>query len=421
MAARFILIGAAMIGTGALLPQTAVAAPTTIRVSVSSAAGQSDRGSGVGTVAMSANGRFVAFVSGASNLVPGDGNGVLDVFVRDTASNTTERVSVSSTEVEGNGLSSSHALAISPNGRYVTFTSYATNLAPGNDDSTCDPERCPDVFIRDRTAGTTRMLVPFTLFAVDRLALSAGARWYAYNDDLLTGVVRCKRSTQHCVEASVLPPPIKLDEIDANSILGGISRNGRYVFFFKAGGPLPPNTISNGLFIRDMTAGRTRIVTTRPFAAANALSADGDVSLFSSGSKKFVRHDTNGKLDVFVKNRVTGAVHRVSVSSSEHQANGPSSGIAISTDGRYCLFSSTATNLVAGDTNGRADIFVRDRVLGTTIRVDVSATGAQANGNVGPAALASDGHSVAFQSFASNLVAGDTNGFRDVFVREPLH
>lgn len=111
----------------------------------------------------------------------------------------------------------------------------------------------------------------------------------------------------------------------------------------------------------------------------------------------------------------------MSVSSSEHHANRRSFGIAISPDGRYCLFSSTATNLVVGDTNGRADLFLRDRVLGTTVRVDVSATGAQADGVVGPAALSSDGHSVAFQSFASNLVAGDTNRFRDVFMRGPLH
>jgi Tol biopolymer transport system component len=420
MAARFILIGAAMVGSGALLPQTAVAAPTTTRVSVSSAAVQSNGGSGVGTVAMSTDGRFVAFASVASNLVPGDGDGVLDVFVRDTVSNTTERVSVSSAEVEGNGPSSARALAISPSGRYVTFTSLATNLAPGNDDSLCSPERCPDVFIRDRTAGTTRMLVPFNSFAVDHLALSAGARWYAYDDELLTGVVRCKRSTGHCTLASVLPPQIKVDEIDANASLGGISRSGRYVLFSKIGFPLPPNTIRAGVFVRDATASRTRIVTTH-FDEADAISANGDVSLFTSGSKKLIRHDTNGKRDVFVKNRLTGAVHRVSVSSTEHQANRSSFGIAISADGRYCLFSSKATNLVTGDTNGRADIFVRDRVLGTTVRVDVSATGAQANGAVGPAALSSDGRSAAFQSFASNLVAGDTNGFRDVFVRGRLH
>ena len=420
-AARFILIGAAMVGTGALLPQTAVAAPTTTRVSVSSAAAQSNGGSGVGTVAVSADGRFVAFASDASNLVPGDGNGVLDVFVRDTVSNTTERVSVSSAEVEGDGPSSAHALAISPSGRFVTFTSLATNLAAGNDDAICAPDPCPDVYIRDRTAGTTRMLVRFNVFAVNNLALSAGARWYAYDDELLQAVARCKRATGHCTDAGVLPPPIKLDTADANAILGGISRNGRYVLFKKIGFPLPPNTIGGGVFVRDFTARRTRIVTTHTRDEADAISANGDVSLFTSSSRKLIRHDTNGKRDVFVKNRVTGAVHRVSVSSSEHQANRSSFGIAISADGRYCLFSSKATNLVAGDTNGRADIFLRDRVLGTTVRVDVSVIGAQANGNVGPAALSSDGRSAAFQSFASNLVAGDTNGFRDVFVRGPLH
>ena len=149
-----------------------------------------------------------------------------------------------------------------------------------------------------------------------------------------------------------------------------------------------------------------RFVTTHKRDEADALAANGDVSLLSSGSNRLDRHDTNGKLDVFVKNRVTGAAHRVSVSSSQYQANRPSFGIAISADGRYCLFSSTATNLVVGDATGRADLCLRDRVLGTTVRVDVSATGAQADGVVGPAALSSDGHSVAFQSCASNLVAG---------------
>ena len=265
------------------------------------------------------------------------------------------------------------------------------------------------------------MLVPFSVFAVNDLALSAGARWYAYDDEFLQGVARCKRATGHCTNAGVLPPPIKLDTADANAILGGISRNGRYVLFKAIGFPLPPNTIAGGVFVRDITAGRTRIVTTHAADEADAISANGDVSLFTSSSRKLIRHDTNGKRDVFVKNRVTGAVHRVSVSSSEHQANRSSFGIAISADGRYCLFSSKAANLVAGDTNGRADIFLRDRVLGTTVRVDVSVTGAQANGNVGPAALSSDGHSAAFQSFASNLVAGDTNGLRDVFERAHLH
>jgi hypothetical protein len=416
-----VLIGAAVIGLGMSAPTAATAAPTTVRVSVSSAAAEANAGSGVGRVAVSANGRFIAFTATASNLVPGDGNGAPDVFVRDTVSNTTERVSVSSAEVEGNHTSTSDALAISPSGRYVTFASYATNLAPGNDDSVCAPERCPDVYIRDRTDGTTRMLVPFDNFPVSHLALSAGARWYAYDDVFLTGVERCRRSTGRCRLASILPPQITIDEIDANSTLGGISRNGRYVLFHKTGHPLAPNTIGGGVFVRDVAAGRTRIVTTHRFDAADALSANGEISLFTSRSRTLIRHDTNGARDAFVKNRITGAIHRVSVSSSEHQANRPSFGVAISADGRYCLFSSEATNLVAGDTNGVADLFLRDRVRGTTVRVDVAATGAQANGVVGPAAVSSDGGWVAFQSLASNLVAGDTNGFTDVFVRGPLN
>ncbi|HEX3329066.1 MAG TPA: hypothetical protein VHS27_04030, partial [Gaiellales bacterium] len=105
------------------------AGPSTVRVSVSAAGAEANAASGQGGVVVSGDGRFVAFVSDASNLVAGDGNGVVDVFVRDLRSKTTERVSVSSAEVEGDAASSAGGLAISPGGRFVTFTSLATNLA----------------------------------------------------------------------------------------------------------------------------------------------------------------------------------------------------------------------------------------------------------------------------------------------------
>jgi hypothetical protein len=109
------------------------------------------------------------------------------------------------------------------------------------------------------------------------------------------------------------------------------------------------------------------------------------------------------------------------VSSAERQGNHGSAGLGISSRGRYCLFASKATDLVPGDTNAAEDLFLRDRVHGRTIRIDVSTAGAQANAAVRFAALSSDGRWAAFTSSASNLVAGDTNGVRDVFARGPLH
>ncbi len=407
---------------GLVTAPVAAAAPSTVRVSVSSASAEANAGSGQGGVAVSADGRYVAFLSDASNLVPGDANGVADVFVRDLRLHTTERVSVSTAEVEGDDASTADSLAISPEGRFVTFTSFATNLAPGNDDTDCAPDHCTDVYIRDRTAGTTRMLIPErNAPSTGHMILSAGARFYAWDDNGPFAVVRCRRSTGTCVEASVLPPSVKVDEADPTSFLGGMSSGGRFILFGKGGFPEPPTVSAGGVFLRDVASGTTHIVTTNPRDRANALSPQGRFALFTSKSGKLVPNDTNRRADVFVRDGRTGATHRISVSSSEHQANGSSFGIAISSHGRYCLFSSTATNLVAGDTNGETDLFLRDRLHGTTTRVDVSATGAQANGPVRFSALSADGRWAVFGSAATNLVVGDANAVRDVFARGPLH
>ena len=372
---------------------------------------------------VSANGRYVAFVSHASNLVPGDGNGVQDVFVRDTRTNTTERVSVSSAEFEADDRSNAQALAISPGGRYVAFTSFATNLASRDDDSICAPDPCPDVYLRDRAAGVTRLLVPFAGVPMPRaMVVSDGARFYAYDTSVNGNVVRCRRSPKRCRDVSVLPPSVKVDEADPNSFLGGMSVNGRFILFQKIGfneSPHPASMLAGGVFVRDVPAGVTHIISKHPRDGAGGFSARGRFVLFTSKRAR-VDGDTNHLGDVFVRNRTTGRIRRISVSSSGHQANGPSSGIGISVDGRFCLFASAATNLVAGDTNGARDIFLRDRRLGTTVRVDVSSSGGQSNRAAGMSALSADGRWVAFTSRATNLIMLDANAAPDAFIRGPL-
>jgi hypothetical protein len=142
---------------------------------------------------------------------------------------------------------------------------------------------------------------------------------------------------------------------------------------------------------------------------------------FSSFASNLVPGDTNGKLDVFVRDRQGGTTRRISVSSAGVQGNGDSYGAKITANGRYVTFTSEATNLVPGDTNGVSDVFIHDLTLATTTRVSVSENGAQGNGpsntsgrNTG---MYPNGNAVMFESLASNLVSGDTNGLRDVFVR----
>ena len=420
-------IRAAVVACGlVLLPSSAFGVTAhTLTASVSSGGLQGDAGSGQGGVVISADGRFVAFVSDASNLVAGDTNGVADVFVRDLGSNATTRVSTSSGGAQADDASSAQGLAISPSGRFVTFTSDATNLAPGNDDSQCAPEPCPDVYIRDRRTHTTRMLVPFAGGPMPgRLLVTAGARFYAYDNDGLGDVVRCRRSTRRCVVVSVLPPSVVVDEADANSYLGGISSRGRFVVFQKIGFNEAPNAttmIAGGVFVRDVRAGRTRIVTTHPRDRANGLSPQGRFVLFASTAGKLVPEDTNHRRDVFVRDLRTGGTHRISISSAGRQGDRASVGVGISIRGHYCLFESNATDLVRGDRNRMTDLFLRDRLRGRTIRLNISPSGASANGPARFAALSLDGRWAAFGSPASNLVAGDTNGVRDVFVRGPLH
>ena len=141
-----------------------------------------------------------------------------------------------------------------------------------------------------------------------------------------------------------------------------------------------------------------------------AISGDGRWVAFESSASNLVAGDTNGQQDVFVHDRQTGTTTRVSVGPRAPRPTMTAAAPSISADGRWVAFDSCASNLVAGDTNGVNDVFVHDRQTGTTTRVSVGPGGAQANAGSGAPAISADGRWVAFASWASNLVAGDTNG-----------
>jgi Tol biopolymer transport system component len=179
------------------------------------------------------------------------------------------------------------------------------------------------------------------------------------------------------------------------------------------------------IFVRDTVTGRTtRVSVSSRERQANAgsqqasISADGRYVAFVSFASNLVAGDTNGTWDVFMRDTAKGKTTRVSVSSGGQQGNDQSGTPSISADGRYVAFYSYASNLVAGDTNGKADVFVRDTVTGRTTRVSVSSRERQGNGYSYEPSISTDGRYVAFYSLASNLVAGDTNTAGDIFVRD---
>jgi Tol biopolymer transport system component len=210
----------------------------------------------------------------------------------------------------------------------------------------------------------------------------------------------------------------------ATSAAPVISADGRFVAFTSYDLRCKRNCFGD-LFLRDRKLGRTELVSVAlGDARANgdsigrAISADGRFVAFDSVAANLVPSDTNGTADVFVRDRETGRTELVSVGPDSAPAGG--GGASLSADGRFVAFSSVATDLVAGDTNGVPDIFIRDRVKGTTERVSVSSNGEQADGYNGgyPPAISADGRFVTFDSGATNLVPGDTNASFDVFVRD---
>jgi hypothetical protein len=346
------------------------AAPTTatIRASVSSREKESNGESGGGE--LSRDGRFLAFGSAGSNLVPGDTNDTSDAFVRDLRAGQTRLVSVSSAGAQGNGPS--HPVGLSTGGRYVGFFSEASNLLPG------DTNEAGDVFVRDMTTATT-------------------------------------------VRASVSSDGA---EGNARSVGGSMSADGRYVAFYTPASNLVPGDTNDvdDVFVRDMRTGTTERVSlssggTEGNAASQVslISASGRYVAFFSHASDLVAGDTNGFGDAFVRDLRTGTTERVSVSGQGVQGNHESLPSSISADGRFVAITSYASTLVSGDDNGWPDVFLRDRVTGTTRLVSLTSDGAQPHGHTDGGQVSDDGRYVVFDSTAPDVVPNDANTGPDFF------
>lgn len=339
--------------------------------SLSSGGAQGDSNSRFAS--FSDDGRFIAFQSGSTNLVAGDTNGASDIFVRDQETGTTSRISVSTLGIEGNATSD--AASISADGRYIAFRSSANNLVAG------DTNGAQDIFVHDRDTGETT-----------RVSVDSGG---------IEGNAFCLQPT--------------------------ISGDGRYVSFASFASNLVAGDTNGApdVFVHDRQTGQTTRVSTATgggegngSVSQQYVSHDGRYVVFTSNSTNLVGGDTNGADDIFLHDRQTGETSRVSVGSGEVEANDGSTRGSISDDGRYVSFMSTASNLVANDTNSTNDAFLFDRETGTTVRVSVDSTGAEANGGSQNSMISGNGEFIVFQSNATNLVAGDTNGTTDIFVHK---
>ncbi len=218
-------------------------------------------------------------------------------------------------------------------------------------------------------------------------------------------------------------------EAGDNSYDPSISSDGRYVAFYSYDRYLVHND-TNGMpdiFVHDVRTGETtRVSVASDGTQGNmgsyypSISSDGRYVAFMSWANNLVDNDINGVIDVFVHDRTTGQTTRVSIDSAGNQGDGHSEYPSISSDGRYVAFTSWASNLVDGDTNGNWDVFVHDRQTGQTTRVSVASDGTQGSGRSYSPSISSDGQNVAFTSWASNLVEDDTNWYADIFVHHRL-
>ncbi|WP_457667913.1 hypothetical protein [Thiolapillus sp.] len=476
---------------------------TTTRISIDSNGNEANRGSG--SAALSDNGRFVAFSSDATNLVANDNNGVSDIFLHDTQTGATRLVSVDSSGYQANAFSDYPA--ISGDGRYVAFTSVASNLVPD------DTEGHSDIFVHDTQSGTTIRISEdgighggnadtfsqaslsttggYIAFDSQASNLAPGAYYSSYTNVFLHDlqlhqtIVVSKDDSGNISPGSSFNPVISGDgkfvayesrgqllsndvndkrdiylfdveagvntlvSITSNNTQGNqrsrkpaISQDGTHVAFISDADNLDLETadanLREDIFLRDLeaaTTSRQSLASNGPFPAPpNApccydleISADGRFVVFDSVANNLVSGDTNaiysdtpeyykGIQDIFVLDTTTKTPVRVNVHTDGMQSNLRSDHAAISADGRYVVFDSAASNLVDGDTNYATDVFLHDMQTRETIRISLDPLGNQLDASSATADISADGRFVVFISDADNLVTGDTNGVEDVFV-----
>lgn len=379
-----------------LLAAAATGAPTAQGISlITDATGGGISDAGGYSPILSADGNWVVFYSASTNLIAGDTNGNLDVFVRNLATGQTSLASVATDGTPSNGMSWN--AGISADGRYVVFQSDATTL-----DST--KPASANVYVRDTVAGTTKALpIRHGVGDDDPLAISQDGTRIAYGDwsDFTLRLYDTTTSTSSLIATKAWGATLSAD--------------GRRVAFVSNATDLVPGDVADtNVFVRDLTTGSVQKVP-QPNAPAGSQT---DATISADGLFVGYRAQPGGDdylQEAFVWDLAAGSVAKVSVDAAGQRGNDDSIDTVVSSGGRYVAFSSRASNLVEGDTNGKSDVFYRDLVAGTTRIVSLGLSGSSGNQGSDQTSISADGQLLGFYSGASDLVSGDTNGVGDLF------
>lgn len=459
--ARLLLVGAAVAGLGFSCDKSindeSVEVLVTVRASLGNGSQQGGGDAAVDdrSVAVSADGRFVAFASKAPNLVAGDANGLTDVFLRDMVARTTQLVSVNQFGT-GTGNGTSNLPSVSGDGRYVAFATQASNLHPD------DADALPDIYVRDMQTGTM-ILVSRSSGAIGSKSngtsgfpsISADGRYVVFestatNLDGIDPLGDDDDTTSDIYRRDVLDPanlnPTIL--VSRQSTVGGtpgpkgtgasirprISGNGRFIVFESGANDLVLNSAEGGpdafggqdVFLRDAdTATIRRVSLTTAGGDANGISDTASVSddgrfvVYRSSASNLHPDDDGSQNDIFLFDAQSGTVIICSQHTFGTQAGNSCNFPVLTGDGRFVVFQSQATSLVNGDTNNRADIFRHDRLTRETVRLSVGTYGSELNGDSTRPAVSSDGRYIGFVSDSTNGADDDTNGAVDIYLRGP--
>lgn len=404
----------------------AFAAPLFAAVTLISANAHGEAGDGFSRApALSRDGRLVAFMSDATNLIEGDTNGKTDIFLCDRNAQAITRISQGLHGEEANGNST--APAISADGRFIAFLSAASNLVPD------DTNKAADVFVYDRQAGTTTRASVSSGGAQAGAAssppvISADGRFVAFRSEAsnlvrndangFADIFRHDCRTGETIRASVNG---KGEEADGPSDgLPTIGGDGRYVAFASRATNLSPddgNGITQDVFLRDCEAGSTACIS-RPTGGKSVsgesispfTSTDGRSVAFISFAEYLLPGDTNHAADIYRYDRTVEKLARISA------GNDASLAVSLSADGLRAAFLSHATDLAPADKNDFPDIFLLDVNTRTTTRINISPQGVEADDDSSAPIISGDGSTVAFVSWSSVLMPGERFSKGDVFV-----
>jgi Ca2+-binding RTX toxin-like protein len=367
---------------------------------------------------MSADGRYVVFISNTNDFIAGDPDDNGGIFLRDLATGAVTRVS--SFGGEGpNPYESGFEPKLSADGRYVVFGTGSLNdvirrveLQTGEVTLVSTTQNGGDVWSTFKpNISANGQYVVFESHDPRIAAGDTNSDADIFRKDLSTGEIKLVSAAQSGAAAN------------RGSFDASMSDDGRFVLFYSLATDLGAgdNAFTSDVFRKNLGTGEIICASVDANGVrmnevlGATLSADGRYMLFLSTAGNLVENDKNNLRDVFLKNLETGSITRVSTSFHGIESNGDSYDAQLSADGRYVVFSSRASNLVENDTNGKSDIFRKDLTTGEIVRISVSTDGSVSNNDSSSARISADGKFVVFQSRASNLTANDTNGASDVF------